>query len=152
MGRAETRTLLSPERSLDVNAHCVIWCVLCAEWLHSSVHGVPGKPPGGGAVPSGAQRQPEYGHRGTVCVCLIVCGCVPVLCPPSCTVSHVWTFTSVVLTTFISSPLSPPLRSASARLSPLASVSLRPFCLTFPPPPPPLPAPFLLSPSLLISS
>lgn len=41
---------------------CVFWFMLCAEWLHSSVHGSPGESPGGGAVPSGEQRQPEYRH------------------------------------------------------------------------------------------
>lgn len=46
--------------------------VLCAEWLHSSVHGSPGKSPGGGTIPSGEQRQPEYGHWGTVCMRVFV--------------------------------------------------------------------------------
>ena len=35
-----------------------------AEWLHSALHGGPGEPPGGGAVPAGARREPEHRHRG----------------------------------------------------------------------------------------
>lgn len=70
-------------------------CVcFCAEWLHPSVHGSSGESPGGGAVPSGEQCQPEYGHWGTACVnesmhflCLsrAVCGThhVHVPAPPS---------------------------------------------------------------------
>lgn len=42
----------------------------CAEWLHSSLHGSPGESPRGGTVPSGEQCQPEYGHWGTVRVCV----------------------------------------------------------------------------------
>lgn len=54
---------------------CVFWSMLWAEWLHSSVHGSPGESPWGGAVPSGEQRQPEYSHWGTVCVCANMCMC-----------------------------------------------------------------------------
>lgn len=41
------------------------------EWIHSVVHGCPGKPHGCGAVPSGEWRQPEHCYRGerSVCVC-----------------------------------------------------------------------------------
>lgn len=91
---------------------CVFWFMLCAEWLHSSVHGSPGESPGGGAVPSGEQRQPEYRHWGTVHVCVCVCFLCSHVCPFLCSmypcifyatvVSKV--FLSVVLTTSISSP------------------------------------------------
>lgn len=50
----------------------VIGCLLCAEWLHSSVHGCPGESPRGGTVPSGEQRQSEYGHWGTVHISVFV--------------------------------------------------------------------------------
>lgn len=91
---------------------CVFWFMLCAEWLHSSVHGSPGESPGGGAVPSGEQRQPEYRHWGTVRVCVCVCFLCSHVCPFLCSmypcifyatvISKV--FLSVVLTTSISSP------------------------------------------------
>lgn len=103
------------------NMYVKVHVFLRAEWLHSSVHGSPGEPPGSGTVPSGEQCQPEYGHRGTVhvwfCCCVFVClymyvrlsyvhlSVVVLLCvhalslPQSCVV-----VTSVVLTTFISSP------------------------------------------------
>ena len=67
----------------------VIVCLLCAEWLHSSVHGCPGESPRGGPVPSGEQRQSEYGHWGTVHISVFVL-CRVFVCRSCVRTSHLY--------------------------------------------------------------
>lgn len=45
---------------------CFFSLVICAEWLHSVIHGSPGESPGGGTVSPGERGQPEHCHRGSV--------------------------------------------------------------------------------------
>lgn len=46
--------------------------VICAEWLHSVIHGSPGESPGGGTLSPGERGQPEHRHRGSVLLGFII--------------------------------------------------------------------------------
>ena len=101
-----------------------------AEWLHSPVHGRPGESPGGGTLPSGEQRQPEYGHWGTVqvCYCVYICkSCVHLTTATVC----LHAFSSVICGLYICCTNHLHLLlSVSSRFS-FTVLSLCPFCLTF---------------------